>query len=174
MKKLCILLLAVFLFAGCAEKRTYETVSDGLETPKLPAMLEMTALLPEGATSPVFSTADAGKLYEYENCTITMQAVATGDFSGLIREVTGYSKENLQVMESVQADLESYQVVWTSVGEGQTQVGRACILTDGNYYYVLTAMVPESKAGALSKGELKEMFASFRAIPKQDVISSGS
>ena len=174
MKKLCIFLLAVFLLAGCAEKKTYETISDELESPILPKQLEMTAVLPEGAASPVFSTADAGKLYEYENCTITMQAVATGDFSGLIREVTGYSQENLQIMESVQAGLESFQVVWSSTGEGQTQVGRACILTDGNYYYVLTAMVPESKAGSLSKGELKEMFTSFRAIPKQDVISSGS
>ena len=174
MKKLCIFLLAVFLLAGCAEKKTYETISDGLETPKLPKKLEMVAVMPEGATSPVFSTADAGKLYEYENCTITIQAVTAGDFSGLIRDVTGYTKENLQIMESVQAGLQSFQVVWTSTGEGQTQVGRACILTDGNYYYVLTAMVPESKAGALSKGELKEMFASFRAIPEQDVISSGS
>ncbi len=174
MKKLCILLLAVFLLCGCAEQKTYETISDELETPKLPTQLEMTALLPEGATSPVFSTTDAGKLYEYADCTITMQAVAVGDFDGLIRDVTGYNREYLQIMESVQAGLPSFQVVWSSAGEGQTQVGRACILSDGNYYYVLTAMVPESKAGSLSKGELKEMFASFRAIPKQDIISSGS
>lgn len=174
MKKISILLLALFLLCGCAEKKTYETISDGLETPQLPNRLEMTAVLPEGATSPVFSTSDAGKLYEYADCTVTMQAVTAGDFSGLIRDVTGYSQENLQIMESVQWGLPSFQVVWTAAGEGQTQVGRACILTDGNYYYVLTAMVPEEKAGNLSKGELKEMFASFRAIAKQDVISSGS
>lgn len=174
MKKICMILLAVFLLAGCTEKKTFETISDGLETPRLPAMLEMTAVLPEGAISPVFSTTDAGKLYEYQDCTVTMQAVIAGDFSGLIREVTGYAKENLQIMESVQAGLPSYQVVWTAAGEGQTHVGRACILADGNYYYVLTAMVPESKSRSLSKGELKEMFASFRAIPEQEVISSGS
>lgn len=174
MKKFCILLLAVFLLAGCTEKKTYETISDGLETPELPNPLEMSAVLPEGATSPVFSTTDAGKLYEYEDCTVMMQTVAAGDFSGLIRDITGYSKENLQIIESVQSDLSNYQVVWTSVGEGQTQVGRASILTDGNYYYVLSAMVPESKAGGLYTGNLMEMFASFRAIPKQDVISSGS
>ncbi len=174
MKKLCILLLAVFLFAGCTEKKTYETISDGLETPRLPTRLEMTTVLPEGATSPVFSTTDAGKLYEFEDCTVMMQAVVAGDFSGLIRDVTGYSRDNLQIMESVQAGLPSFQVVWTSAGEGQTQVGRACILTDGNYYYLLTAMVPESKAGSLYQGKLKEMFGSFRAMPKQDVISSGS
>jgi hypothetical protein len=174
MKKLCVFLLAAFLLAGCTEKKTFETISDGLETPRLPAMLEMAAVLPEGATSPVLSTEATGKLYEYNDCTVTMQAVTAGDFSGLIREITGYAKENLQLMESVQAGLPSYQVVWTAAGEGQTQVGRACILTDGNYYYVLTAMVPESKAGALSKGELKEMFQSFRAIPEQEVISSGS
>ena len=174
MKKICILLLTVFLLGGCTEKKTYETIADGLETPQLPAMLEMTAVLPEGTTSPVFANADAGKLYEFDDCTVTMQTVAAGDFSGFIKEMTGYNKEQLQIIESVQADLESYQTVWTSAGEGQTLVSRACILTDGNYYYVLTAMVPESKAGSLSVGELKEMFASFRAIPKQEVISSGS
>lgn len=174
MKKICIFLLAVCLFAGCAEKKTYETISDGLDSPKLPVRLEMTAVLPEEAASPVFSTTDAGKLYECTDCTITMHTVTAGDFSGLIRDVTGYDRENLQIMESVQAGLPSLQVVWTATGEGQTQVGRACILTDGNYYYVLTAMVPEEKAGNLSKGELKEMFASFQAMPKQDVISSGS
>lgn len=174
MKKLCVILLAVFLLAGCTEEKTFETISDGLDSPKMPTQLEMTAVLPEGATSPVFATAEAGKLFEYHDCTVTMQAVTAGDFSGLIREVTGYAKENLQIMESVQAGLTSYQVVWAAAGEGQTQVGRACILTDGNYYYVLTAMVPESKSGSLSKGELKEMFASFRAIPEQEVISSGS
>ena len=174
MKRLSVLLLVVLLFAGCAEKKTYETISDGLETPKLPVMLEMTARLPKEATSPVFSTLDAGKLYECEDCTVTMQSVAAGDFTGLIRQITGYDREHLQIMESVQAGLPSFQMVWTCAGEGQTQVGRACILTDGDYYYVLTAMVPESNAGALSKGELKEMFASFRALPKEDIISSGS
>ena len=174
MKKLCIFLLAVFLLAGCTEKKTYETISDELESPILPKQLEMTAVLPGGATSPVFSAGSAGKLYEYEDCTVTLQAVTTGDFSGLIRDITGYNKENLQIVESVQSGLKSFQVVWTSAGEGQTMVGRACILADDNYYYVLTAMVPEKKAGSLSKGELKEMFASFRAIPEQEIISSGS
>ena len=174
MKKLCILLLVVLLLAGCAEKKTYETISDYLETPKIPTPLEMIATLPEGAASPVLSSTAAGKLYEYDGATITMQAVTVGDFTGLIREITGYSPENLQIMESVQAELPSYQMVWTCVGEGQTQVGRACILTDNNYYYVLTAMVPEQKAASLTGGELKEMFASFRAILQQDVISSGS
>lgn len=173
MKKLCLLLLAVFLLAGCAEKKTYETISDGLETPELPAQLEITVLLPEGATTPVFA-ADGAKLYEYEDYTVTTQVAAAGDFDGLVRDVTGYSPENLQIMESVQAGRKSYQTVWTAAGEGQTQVGRACFLTDGNYYYVLTAMVPESKAGTLSEGGLKEMFASFRVRPENEVISSGS
>ena len=174
MKKLCIFLLAVFLLAGCTEKKTYETISDELEPPILPKQLEMIAVLPEGATSPVLSIDSKGKLYEYEDCTVTMQAVPTGDFSGLIRDITGYNKENLQIVESVQAGLKSFQFVWTSAGEGQSFVGRACILTDDNYYYVLTAMVPEEKAGSLSKGNLKEMFTSFQAIPEQDVVSSGS
>lgn len=174
MKKLCILLLAIFLLTGCAEEIVYETISDGIETPTLPTPLEIMVTLPEGATSPVFSNTDAGKLYECEDCSVTIQTVEAGDFSGRIRDITGYSQENLQILESTQAGMPCYQTVWTSAGEGQTQVGRVCILTDGNYYYVLTAMVPENKAGSLSDGALKEMFASFRAIPKQDVISSGS
>ena len=157
-----------------AEKRTYETISDGLQPPNLPAKLEMTATMPEGTVISVLSHSSAGDLYEYDGCTITMQAVSVGDFSGLIQEVTGYHKDSLQIMESIQADLPSFQTVWTCAGEGQTLVGRACILTDGNYYYVLTAMVPESKAASLSMGELKELFSSFRAVPKGEIISSGS
>lgn len=174
MKKLCILLLAVLMLAGCTEKKTFETISDGLETPKTSAKLEMTANMPAGATSPVFSAADTGKLYEYEDCTVTMHCVAVGDFSGLVRDITGYDREKLQIMESVQSGFQSFQTVWTSAGEGQTQVGRATILTDGSYYYVLTAMVPEAKAGSLLTGELKELFASFRVAPKDEIISIGS
>ena len=174
MKKVWIILLAVFLLAGCAEKKTYETISDGLESPKLPPKLEMSALMPAEAVSPVFSHSTAGKLYECGDCTITMQTVVAGDFQGLIRDVTGYSPENLQIMESAQAGLTGYHTVWTAVGEGQTQVGRAYILSDGHYYYVLTAMVPENRASALSTGELKEMFSTFRAAPEEEIISSGS
>ena len=174
MKKLCILLLAALMLAGCAEKKTFETISDGLDSPRLPVKLEMAATMPNGTSTAVLSHDTAGELYEYEDCTITMQAVSVGDFTGLLRDLTGYPGDILQVMESVQSDLKSYQTVWTSAGEGQTLVGRACILTDGNYYYVLSAMVPESKAGSLNTGELKEMFSSFRAVPKGEIISSGS
>ncbi len=174
MKRICILLLAVLMLAGCAEKKTFETISDGLEPEKVSKPMEMSAVMPAGVTAPVLSSTTAGKLYEYEEYTVTMQAVAAGDFSGLVRSVTGYHPDDLQIIESTQAGLQSYHTVWTSVGEGQTFVGRACILTDGNYYYVLSAMVPENKASDLSEGELKEMFATFRAVPEEEIISSGS
>ena len=174
MKKFCVVLLAVFLIAGCGEKKTYETISDGLETPKTPERLEIIANLPDGAVTPVFTSADGAKLYEIGDYSVTVQVVAAGDFSGLVQQITGYLPEKLQIMESVQGGLKNYQAVWSAAGEGQTQVGRACFLTDGNYYYVLTAMVPESKAGELSQGALKEMFSSFRAVPSDQIISSGS
>lgn len=174
MKRIIALLLVAFVLTGCAGAATYETISDGLETPREPAKLQMTARMPQSTSKAVLSHSTAGDFYEYADGTITMQAMAAGDFTGMIREVTGYPVDGLQIMESIQSDLKSFQTVWTSAGEGQTLVGRACILTEGNYYYVLTAMVPENKAASLWEGELKEMFASFRAVPKDEIISSGS
>ncbi len=174
MKKLCVILLALLLFTGCTEKKTYETISDGLEQQKLPAMLSMDAHIPADALTPVFQDSSAGTFYDCGEFTATMHAVPVGDFGGLIRDITGFDMEQLQVLESYQEGLKSYQVVWSSTGEGQTQVGKANILTDGNYYYVLTAMAPEDLAGKLTQGAWKELFSSFRAVPKDEIVNSGS
>ena len=133
MKKLCILLLAIFLLTGCAEEIVYETISDGIETPTLPSPLEIMVTLPEGANSPVFSNTDAGKLYECEDCSVTIQTVEAGDFSGLIRDITGYSQENLQILESTQAGMPCYQTVWTSAGFCMRIVVSVCFLLYGFY-----------------------------------------
>lgn len=174
MKKLWICLLAIFLLTGCKEEQTYETISDSIPTPEKAPMLEMVVQLPDEAGSPVLSSQDAGKLYVCDDYTLTMHTTPAGDLNSTLTDITGFKKEDLQIMESNWQGLKRYQVIWTAAGEEQTQLGRACILSDGNYYYVLTAMAPESKVGELMHNQWQEIFSSFRATEPQNIVNSGS
>ena len=78
------------------------------------------------------------------------------------------------MIETAQAGAKRYVAVWTSAGEAGNQVGRCAILDDGSYHYVLSVMADEQDAGRLSEGVWKEIFASFRLIAPEDVVSSGS
>ena len=82
-------------------------------------------------------------------------------------------KEKLQIIETKQGVTKRYQWVWTTNGENGTQVGRGCILDDGAYHYVLTALADEEKAEKVQP-QWKEVFASFTLATEREEISTGS
>ncbi len=174
MKKLLAVLLLAFILAGCGGEPVYETIGDVPIPQDTPEMLEIIVKIPEEAAAMVMTSDDGAKLYMCEDYYITLQTMPAGDMDGVFRELTGYSAENLQVIRSQFQGLDRYRLVWSSVGEGADQVGRACVYSDGNYCYALTAMAPEDKAGELTVGAWKELFDSFRAVEPGSIIDSGS
>ena len=102
-----------------------------------------------------------------------MQTVESGDLQKTIRSVTGMDKEDLQLQTTKKGDAKCYQWVWTTSGEKGIQVGRGCILDDGKYHYVLTALADEEVAGQVQP-VWREIFASFSLATEREEISTGS
>ena len=80
---------------------------------------------------------------------LSMQTLAGGDLNRTLKQITGYDKTQLTVLQTRAGDAEKYSCVWTAAGEGGDQVGRAVILDDGNYHYCVTVMADAAAAGEL-------------------------
>ena len=150
-----------------------ETVSDVQDAPVISAVQRIQLQLPEELSAPVLQNEEAGTLYICDDYSVTVQTMEAGDLDRTIRNATGMQKDDLQIMQTRQADTKRYQWTWTVAGEQGMQVGRACVLDDGAYHYVLTALVDEAKAGDVQL-QWKEIFNSFSLATEREEISTGS
>lgn len=161
MKKWLILslLLPVMLF-GCSKQETLETVSDEFVQPVTAVMKQAAVLIPDGAVVAAMQNEETGSIYFCDDYAITLQTVESGDLNKTISTVTGYNTEQLDLIETAAADGQRYDFTWVSLGEGEEQVGRAAILDDGSYHYILTCMADASNAHALQE-TWQMLFGSF-------------
>ena len=173
-KKLLAILLLAFILAGCGGEQTYETIGDVLAPQETPLPLEVVVRIPEEAAAMVMTGEDGAKLYMCDDYFITIQTMPAGDMNAVFRELTGYSQENLQIMQSQFLGLDRYRLAWSAAGEGADQIGRATVYSDGNYCYALTAMAPADKAADLIAGAWQDLFDSFRAVEPGSIVDSGS
>ncbi len=164
MKKLLVLLPMILLLAGCGSQETFETVMDAQEAVVLPAAQQIVVDLPEGAQTPVLQSEQMGEIYFCDDYFITVQTVQSGDLDGTIRSCTGFSKDQLRLIETQTQGVKRYECVWSAAGENREQVGRLCILDDGNYHYVLTTMADADTAGEL-QSVWQQLFDSMRLLP---------
>ena len=172
MKKLWVILLSAILLAGCSKEQTLETVSDVHVTPTAAVMQQILVQLPPELSAPALQDEETGALYLCDDYCVTVQTVTAGDLERTIRNATGMEKEELQIMQTQQGNMQRYQWVWAANGENGIQVGRGCVLDDGSYHYVLTALAEESNMKKIQP-VWAEMFASFRVVSGEK-ISSGS
>ena len=146
MRKYVFFMLISLLLAGCAAEETFETVADEwVQSVAAPAR-DVNLTLPEDAAAPV-SAGEKGVLYQCAGYEIMVETLSSGDLEATLREVTGYSRENLTVLETRTGDVKRYDMVWTCLGEQGQQLCRGCILDDGNYHYVLTVLAEAERAG---------------------------
>ena len=144
MKKLVTVLLALML-AGCSGE-SYEQVQDVYATQALPKAARLLVSLPPDA---VVMTDTEAELWLCDGYTATAVTREAGDLDATLRAVTGYSREQLEVIERQQESLKRFETVWVSAGEGGDQVARTVILDDGHHHYALTLQAPADSAGAL-------------------------
>ena len=78
-----------------------------------------------------------------------MKTVTFFDTREELRELTGFDREDLTVIQTAITDASKYECVWTAAGEGGDMVGRAVILDDGNYHYCMTVMAMQEQAAEL-------------------------
>lgn len=160
MKRLSLLILMAALLVGCAGERSYETVNDDDWIPEMPEPRSMVVSLPEDAAAPVSTAEDVGRIYIGEGYTVSLQVLSAGDLDRSLRQVCGYCREDLTVMEQTQGEATRYDFVWSSLGESGDEVGRAAILDDGSYHYALAVMVDADMAGKMEP-QVKAILSSF-------------
>ena len=139
MKKAIALLSLLMLLTGCGAAETYETMADEIIQSVMAQPREISMQLPEEALLPAMES-DSGTLYICKDYDVTVQTLESGDLEETIRQVSGYSPDELTIMQTMSGELTQYEFVWTTTTDSGEQVGRAMILDDGNYHYVLTTM----------------------------------
>ena len=173
MKKLWVIPILALLLVGCSSEKSLETVGDVEETPVVATMQRVLLQLPEELSAPVLQSEKTGTLYICDDYSVTVQTVSAGDLNKTIRNATGMDREDLQIMQTEENGIKRYRWVWATGGENGIQVGKGCILDDGTYHYVLTALADEKAAGRVQSA-WKEIFGSFRLAQEREQISTGS
>ena len=113
-------------------------------------MRQLQVELPKEAVTPTLQSAETEKLYLCDGYTLAMQTMESGDLDDTLRTLTGFSREQLTVMETLRHGIKRYDCVWSAAGEGGDQVARAVILDDGSYHYAVTVMADFASAGDLA------------------------
>lgn len=149
MKRLFALLVLPALLAGCDASPVFEQMED-VYAGAVSAPAELVVMLPEEASVMTAAGDGQAQLYFCDGYTLTVQTLSGGDLDRSLRDMTGYGRESLSVVETQRQGLRQIDCAWACAGEGGDQVGRLVLLDDGYYHYVVTVMAPAEQAGALA------------------------
>lgn len=133
-----ILLLSIGL-SGCGAEDTLETVADEWLVPVMAQPREIAVRLPDNALAPVLE-ADSSQLYMADGYELMLETQPAGDLDATIRHLSGYGREDLTVIRTLQQDADRYDFVWTTAGEQGERLGRGVILDDGTYHYCMSVL----------------------------------
>ncbi len=140
MRKIGWLLAALVLFSGCGAAETFETVSDELVQSVMAEPREVWMALPEDSVMPAMES-EHGEIYICGDYDVAVQTLVGGDLSKTVQTVSGYDIQDLTVIQTAAGEVDKYEFVWTAAGELGQQIGRATVLDDGTYHYVLSATI---------------------------------
>ena len=146
MKILAVTLCLVFLLTGCTED-VFETIGDPNDVQVMASPAVLLLDLPESAASPVMEGA-SGKLYFCDDYEIMVETLTSGNLDGTLRTLTGFSRDEMKLMETKRCGVACYEGVWTAAGENGDKVGRVMILDDGCYHYCVSFLTDADHAAA--------------------------
>ena len=155
MKKWLMLVLCLFL-TGCG-KTEFETMGD-LHVVPVTEKRDVLLRLPPEAVASVFG-GEAGSVYLCEGYTVTVLTLPGGDLSRTVREVSGFDRDRLELLRTEQGGMARYDFVWASAGEGGDALGRAAVVDDGQFHYVVSVVGDARLCGG--NEEIDGIFASF-------------
>ena len=173
MKIILTTLVLALCLTGCGTQETFEQVEDVQMIEPVAAYQQFVVRLPDDAAAPTFQDDTGAELYVCQGYTISKQTFDGGDLENTIKTLTGKSSEELQIIKTTHDTHDRYDFVWTSAGEDGLQLGRACILDDGNYHYTLSTLAQEQVSGALQK-TFSGMYDSCKLISPDVNLHTGS
>lgn len=159
MKKVVCLLCVCFFLTACASEETFETISDELVLDVASPLREVLIALPEEAVMPVSET-DTGAWYHCGGYELMLQTLPGGDLDATLQAVSGYTASELTLIRTTPGDYKRCDLVWSCMGEQGEQVGRAAVLDDGHYHYVLSVLTDAESAGQCSEA-WEDIFSSY-------------
>lgn len=139
MKKIWICLPICLLLWGCGAVETMETVSDVWEIPVAAKPRETSLDLP-GEALVCAMESDTGRIYFGDNYEVSLQTLTAGDLNATLEDITGFSREDITVMQTGSGDVKRWEFVWAAAGENGERLGRGVILDDGDYHYCLSVL----------------------------------
>lgn len=172
MKKVFVLLLLTSMLVGCGAEETFEVVEDVIPVEPVAVPQQFYVTMPDDVLTPTFQN-DSEELYVCQDYTISKQVLPSGDLEKTVNTLTGLSQEDIQMLKTFQDNADRYDLVWTAAGEDGLQLGRACILDDGNYHYVLSTLAPEETASRM-RDTLQYMYDSCKLMDPSIDLSTGS
>ena len=173
MRKVWILLLLMLFLTGCGAQETFEILEDEIPVLEVHAPQQFFVSLPEEAAAPTFQDDTGSELYVCEGYTVSKQILEAGDMEKTVKTLTGKGQEELQILKTMTDTWNRYDFVWTSTGEEGLQLGRACILDDGNYHYILSTLAEENRAGQLRE-TFSDMYESCKLLDPEVNLRTGS
>ncbi len=156
MKKWLVLVLGLLL-CGCGAQETFETLADEMVLPVSAQPRQVHVELPGEAALPAMESS-AGRLYLCRDYEIHLQTLPAGDLDATVKAVSGFPREELTVLETDQGDHKRYDFVWVSTGDEGQQLGKAAVLSDGEYHYCLSVL---RQPGEDSQVTWSQVFDSF-------------
>lgn len=173
MKKALLFLILAVLLAGCGAQETFEIMEDMITVEPVAVPRQFFVSLPDAAAAPTFQDENGAELYVCQGYTVSKQILESGDLEKTVKTLSGMSTEEVQIIQTKEENYDRYDFVWTSAGEDGLQLGRACILDDGNYHYTLVCLAEEESAGDLRE-TFQEMFDSCTLLDPDINLSTGS
>ena len=172
--KITMAILALILcLTGCGSLQTYETLSDVPVEMTQPTPKTVFLELPESSARPVMQSDSGDRLYLCDGYTISVQVFASGDLEKTLREITGHSTAQLQLIKTKQDALACYDCVWTAAGEEGLQTGRLHLLDDGNYHYAVSVMADAALSGQL-QSQIGGIMRSICLMEPSELPNTGS
>lgn len=165
--KLSVMLAAAALAAICcgcaADTVTWETVDDEIVAASGPA--EEPYVITFGVPSDVDAnplTDGHRSLYVQEDgdYEILSDVLTAPNHLAAIEEVSGFSADELDVMETTRFGLPQYRFAWVSASDEGTYVSQAAVVEDGSYYYALVFSARE-EVGDTYNACAEAVFESF-------------
>lgn len=161
MKKWMLWMVLPLVLTGCASEETFETVADEQVLSVMATPKQIQVDLPEEAVAPVLES-EGEQIYLCDGYEILIEVKPAGDLTGTVRELSGYEKKDLTVMETQWQEVSRYDFVWASAGESGDRLGRAVILDDGEYHYCMSVL--RDAEGEDSQIVWDQVFSSFALI----------
>lgn len=145
MKKMIALLCIMLLLNGCS-MQTFESVDDLNDVQALANPATLLLDLPEEASVSAMQ-GSSGTLYFCGDYEIMVEVMPSGNLSSTLQILTGFEREELDLMQTMRCGVDCYEGVWSAAGEAGDHVGRVLVLDDGSYHYCVSVMSMAEVAG---------------------------